>query len=50
MGEQEVDPYDREPPFVYECMACGHRIEAEHQPQDCPECEGQMQDLGVPRD
>lgn len=50
MGEQEADPYDPEPPFVYECAACGHRLEADHQPETCPECAGTMVDLGVPRE
>jgi rubrerythrin len=50
MGEQEVDPYDREPPYTYECMDCGNRVEADHQPEECPGCGGQMQDLAVSRE
>lgn len=50
MGEQEVDPYSPEPPYTYECQECGHRLEADHQPEACPECGGAMQDLSVSRE
>lgn len=50
MGEQEVDPYNPEPPYTYECMECGYRTEADHQPQECPRCHGAMQDLSVSRE
>ena len=50
MGEQEVDPYEREPPFIYECVDCGTRTEADCQPGRCPGCGGQLQDLTVPRE
>jgi rubrerythrin len=44
------DPYDPEPPFVYECMDCGHRVEADHHPEACPKCDGEMQDISVTRE
>jgi len=47
MGEQEFDPYEREAPFVYECIGCGTRVEADHQPETCPDCGAQMRDLSV---
>lgn len=50
MGEQEVDPHESGPPYTYECVDCGRRIEADHHPGDCPECSGDMQDLSVPRE
>lgn len=50
MGEQEVDPHEPEPPFIYECGNCGYRMEAEHQPETCPECGGVMMDISVPRE
>lgn len=50
MGEQEIDPYDPEPPFTYECVNCGHRVKANAQPQRCPDCGDTMTDLSVPRE
>jgi rubrerythrin len=50
MGEQEVDPYEPDGPFTYECGECTHRVEAAHQPEECPECSGEMIDLSVPRE
>jgi rubrerythrin len=50
MGEQEVDPYDPEPPYTYECVECGHRVEADHRPETCPECGGEMRDISVSRE
>lgn len=50
MGKNESDSSDREPPNTYECGSCGHRLEAESHPQNCPECGGAMQDISVPRE
>lgn len=44
------DPYERTPPYIYECADCDHRVEAEHQPGECPECGGEMKDISVPRE
>jgi len=38
----------REPPFIYECVDCGKRLEADHQPVECPECGGEMRNISVP--
>lgn len=35
---------------TYECDDCGHRMEAEHQPGECPECGGEMVDISVSRE
>lgn len=35
---------------TYECDNCGHRMEADHQPVECPECGGDMIDLDVSRE
>lgn len=42
--------YDEETPFTYECVDCGHRIEADERPGECPECGGEMQNISVPRE
>lgn len=44
------DPYDPDPPYLYECTECEHRVEADSQPESCPECDAAMQDLSVPRE
>lgn len=44
------DPYDPEPPFLYECCECGTRLREDHQPDVCPNCDGAMRDLTVPRE
>lgn len=31
------DPHADEPPYLYECVDCGERTEAESQPGECPE-------------
>jgi len=42
------DPYEDEPPYTYECVDCGNRIEADSRPGDCPECGGSMRDISKP--
>ncbi|MFD1512113.1 rubrerythrin-like domain-containing protein [Halomarina rubra] len=37
----------REPPYTYECMDCGERVEAEHQPVACRNCGGEMRNISV---
>ena len=44
------DPHGEEPPYTYECMECGERVEAESRPGGCPECGGEMQNISHPRD
>ncbi|MFB6164885.1 MAG: rubrerythrin-like domain-containing protein [Haloarculaceae archaeon] len=44
------DPYERSPPFVYECTDCNRRIEAATQPERCPDCGADVRDLSVPRE
>jgi len=44
------DPYSPEPPYVYECAACATRLSADHHPEFCPDCGGQMTDISVPRE
>ena len=50
MGEQEVDPYRRAPPYTYECTNCGNRVVTDRHPETCPRCGSEMQDLSVPRE
>ena len=42
------DPYEDEPPYMYECVDCGNRIKADSRPGECPECGGEMQDISKP--
>jgi rRNA maturation endonuclease Nob1 len=42
--------YDPTPPYIYECMLCGRRRTAEHQPGYCANCGGAMQDISVARE
>jgi rubrerythrin len=44
------DPYEPEPPFLYECLDCGTRLRDDNRPERCPECDGAMQDITVPRE
>ncbi|MFB6071392.1 MAG: rubrerythrin-like domain-containing protein [Halobacterium sp.] len=39
---------DGEKPHVYECRECEHRVEQDHQPIECPECGGRMQNVSRP--
>jgi hypothetical protein len=43
------DPYDPPETRTFECVDCGHRLDDDHQPIGCPECDGDLQDLSVPR-
>ena len=47
-----MDDYDAESADVktYECDNCGHRMKAEHQPEVCPVCGGDMFDISVSRE
>ena len=56
-GEDEavrasMDDYDAESADLktYECDNCGHRVKAEHQPEVCPNCGGDMFDISVSRE
>ncbi|WP_432613031.1 DUF7129 domain-containing putative zinc-binding protein [Halorientalis regularis] len=44
------DPYSPVRPFVYECVGCRLRMQADRQPQTCPECGCVIADLSVPRE
>ncbi|WP_335999977.1 rubrerythrin-like domain-containing protein [Halorientalis halophila] len=44
------DPYSPDPPYIYECTECDHRVSADHQPALCPKCGARMADLSVPRE
>ena len=44
------DPYSPVRPFVYECVGCQLRVQADSQPETCPECGCVMCDLSVPRE
>ncbi|WP_369684847.1 rubrerythrin-like domain-containing protein [Halalkalicoccus sp. NIPERK01] len=37
-------------PNIFECMDCGHRMEANHHPMECPDCEGEMLNISNPRE
>jgi CBS domain-containing protein len=39
-----------EPPYVYECIECSSRVTAEHGPERCPECGGNLQNISVARE
>lgn len=43
-----TDPYTPAEP-TYECYDCGHRVPAEGV-GNCPECEGPVRNIGVPRE
>ncbi|MFC5970351.1 rubrerythrin-like domain-containing protein [Halomarina salina] len=36
------------PPYIYECVDCGEREEADQQPVACSECGGEMRNLSRP--
>lgn len=44
------DPHGDEPPYTYECLDCGERVEAERRPGECPACGGELQNISKPRD
>ena len=44
------DPSSEDPPYTYECLECGNRVEAEHYPGECPDCGGEMQNISKPRE
>lgn len=46
MVEREPDV---EPPHTYECSECGHRVTADEQPVECPDCGGRMGNVSKPR-
>ena len=35
---------------TFECMDCGYRVETTTRPGECPECGGEMQNLGSARE
>lgn len=51
MTDRDSEPEDDDSSLnTYECTDCGHRIQAEHQRNTCPECDGEMTDISVPRE
>jgi len=46
-GDPYEDPGEKR---TYECADCGYRTQADHQPQKCPECAGDMLDISVTRE
>jgi len=46
MRDVEQDDGDEETP--YECFACGKVIVAESQPENCPDCGGEMRNRLTP--
>lgn len=34
----------------FECDNCGYRVEAEHNPGDCPKCGGEMRNISRGRE
>lgn len=44
-----TDPWTPEE-SVYECYECGHRLTIEGHQGLCPECEGRMKNIAVPRE
>ena len=45
----EVDPYSPTEGY-YECIECGHREHRSDSPGRCPNCDGQVQNIAVPRE
>ena len=44
MGQQ--DPHETDgPPYTYECVDCGERVEADSRPGKCTECGGEMRNI-----
>jgi Zn finger protein HypA/HybF involved in hydrogenase expression len=35
---------------TFECLDCGHRIDDPPEGRRCPECDGELQNISVPRD
>jgi Zn finger protein HypA/HybF involved in hydrogenase expression len=44
------DPHDPPETRTFECLDCGERVEADHQPMTCPACGGDLRDISVPRE
>jgi len=38
------------PPYLYECVDCGRRVNADRQPVECSKCEGSMRNISKPRE
>lgn len=45
----EAKSPEKQPPHTYECIACGHRVEADEQPLECPDCGELMHNISKPR-
>ncbi|WP_158058300.1 rubrerythrin-like domain-containing protein [Halorussus halophilus] len=46
----ETTDANDQPRDTFECSNCGYRTQAEHNPGDCPECGGEMQNISRGRD
>jgi Zn finger protein HypA/HybF involved in hydrogenase expression len=44
------DPYTPTGAYIYECTECRTRIESEERIGDCPDCEGAVRNIAVPRE
>lgn len=45
----DIDPYPPEE-SVYECMGCGNRVATTDHLSICPDCEGDVRNIAVPRE
>ena len=50
MSMPEHDSHREGPPYTYECIDCGNRVEARHRPSECAECGGEMQNISITRE
>ncbi|WP_152040252.1 rubrerythrin-like domain-containing protein [Salinigranum salinum] len=42
------DPYTPPETRTFECLDCGRRTDAQHQPVTCSVCGGDLRDISVP--
>jgi hypothetical protein len=47
---QIADPYSPNGQYVYECRECMTRVRSETRVPGCPECNGAVQNIAVPRE
>lgn len=45
----DIDPYDPGE-SIYECQYCGNRTQTSDYLTVCPNCEGDVRNIGVPRE
>jgi Zn finger protein HypA/HybF involved in hydrogenase expression len=44
-----IDPYSPDEP-VYECQHCGNRTESSDHLTVCPNCDGEVRNIAIPRE